>query len=374
MHHLRRPLLFKQNASTTEVTLLSFFEDWLWSAIDWLFKHLGAVFGGFALGVLFMLLIALLRPENLDYFVAEISRFFAWCSDRLERRYIGKSIKAGLNAQIRELNKEVPGLSLRPVDIKWVESREVYAQLKKGKIIIFMKNYHEQPKNLAIAASVYVPKALLPRVRRYVDPDLMEAIDYVIAKKLVSHSPGAIGYLVEIYSERFERKPRIKELVTLVDDIEASGYLTRIILREFRDSFIGAYPREPNAEMWKESVDFVIRAHELLAKPPEERRYLDIPQGRWIRAAIVPIARSETVMVRGIDPHIAFVKKCINRGICDFFIVAAGWVNIQLAKMVVDELKSLGLVEITRDEYRGFYRDIPRMRLFCAFLRWLPNR
>jgi len=344
-------------------------EEWLWSFIRWFMENFVAFFSGALVAVVVILAILLFYPEKLEHLIAMISRLFAWCSYRLERRYIGKSIKADLNTHIKELNREAPVLSLAPVDIKWVEAEDVYAELRKGKIIIFMRNYRKQPKNLAVAASVYVAKALLPKVRRYVNPSLMEAIDYVVAKKLVSHSPEAVGYLVEIYAERLKKNADLKELIPIVDDIQGAGYLTRIILREFKNSFIGQYPREPSQEMWDETIEFVLRTHELLTKPPEERGYHTVQPGRWIKAAIVPIARSETVLTRGLEPHFTFIKECLNKGVSDFFVVAAGGVNIRLAKFFVKELQRLGFEEEASDEYRGHYRDIPRMRLFCAFLR-----
>jgi len=45
-----------------------------------------------------------------------------------------------------------------------------------------MQPYQSQARNLAHIVSVYVPRALLPKARRYVEPNLMSGIDHTISK------------------------------------------------------------------------------------------------------------------------------------------------------------------------------------------------
>jgi len=130
------------------------------------------------------------------------------------------------------------------VRIKWVDVEKPETYLKDGVVILKMKNYRNNSKNLAYAASFYVTSALIPEAKPYIHPKIMEGMEYVVTKEFVEEDPLSIEYLKEVFKAALEDKETRNKILKL-EAINDQRFLTRILLREYT-KLSNLYPREPD--------------------------------------------------------------------------------------------------------------------------------
>lgn len=126
------------------------------------------------------------------------------------------------------------------------------------------------------------------------------------------------------------------------------------------------HPADPTQEVRDETLAFGKKVHQLVIKKPGE----DVNptfNGVYIRAAIVPIAKSEKLFLGGITAHLHFIKESIAEGIETFYIVSVGGLRSYAQEVVEKSLKDYGLHKMWENEYTGTFRK-RREKLYCAML------
>jgi hypothetical protein len=238
-----------------------------------------------------------------------------------------------------------------------------YLREQDNVLIVKMKNHRNQSKNLAIAVKEYVPYALIPMARRYVEPHLMKAIDYVVSKEFLAKDTSALTYFINMNKLDLATKDHIVK----VDKIHEQGFLTRILLSEYKKLGYLLYPKEPTSETFNETLELESKIYALVTKRPEEKVSPDV-YGKFIKVTIVPIAKDETIEKWGIEPHLEFIKKSLEKGIRTFYVVAAGKINVSLAKNLVDIVeRKIGLKKVLCEEYDAIFRE-QKIRVFLGML------
>jgi len=321
-----------------------------------------AGFGGIALT---LFLVWIFFPEKIEKWAILLHKLLAYFSEKHEREYIEKHIENGINAWRERLCKECEGALPYEFKIKWADIENVESELGDGKLIVKMRNHRNQSKNFAYAVREYVPHTLIPKARRYVKPIIVDGIDYVVSKSMLSGDTRALSYFADISEKDFLAKPRLKQIVEELDTIHAQGRLTRILLSEY-NALSKLYPSNPDEEIHQETYDFEKLVFNFVTKIPGEDIKLDINRDN-LQVAIVAIAKSAKLFSLGIQPYIAFIEGSVNNGIHKFYITAAG-LMIPYAKEVCEKtIKDLGLKKISEGEYKGIHRH-KRRKLYCACL------
>jgi len=304
-------------------------------------------------------------PEKFEKIASHILKVLSWVSSGIGKRYVAADLQSRVNESARKLEKTTSNLLPYRLKIKWVNSKSIEGYLKDGQVIVMMRKYNNQSKNLAYATKKYVQMGLLPNARRYIEPILRTAIDDVFCKEIMKDNPDAVEiFSKEIIDPETKENPGLEQKIIMIDEINVRGYLTRILLREFQKLNI-IYPKEPSQDIFEETVGTTEMLHRLVAKKPQEK-VNPTYSGKYINLVIVPVAKEE---VGDIMPHKKFIANRIAQGASEFYIVAAGKLNISLAKYLIHKIiKELHLELKFEDEYSGFYRG-QRMSLFCALLK-----
>jgi hypothetical protein len=152
---------------------------------------------GIIVSAIAYILVWIFYPEKIEKWGIMINKLAAYFSEKHERRYISKHIEYRINNLKEKFCKESEGIFPYKFKIEWikVDQIESYLQERDNVLIVKMKNHRNQSKNLAIAVREYVPHALIPTARRYVEPHLMKAIDYVASKEFLAKDTNALTYL-----------------------------------------------------------------------------------------------------------------------------------------------------------------------------------
>lgn len=325
-------------------------------------------FAGTGIFAVIIFVTWLFFPEKIEKWVVLVHKFAAFISEKHERRYIAKHIELSINEEKGKLSKESSGILPYGIKIVWIDADNIESYLGGDDVLIVkMKNHRNQSKNLALAVREYVPNALIPKARRYVNPPLMKAIDYVISKSILSKDTNAFSYFVDIISPELESTPSAKDLVKELDKINEQGLLTRVLLSEYKKLGL-LHPADPTPEVHTETLNFEKKVYALVTKKPEEK-VSPCLCGNFIKAAVVPIAKDLTVEMYGLDPHMNFIKDSLQKGVETFYIIAAGKHNLLLAKTILERaIKEYRLLRIYESEYTATFRN-QKMKMFMGILQ-----
>lgn len=331
--------------------------------LEEIFRHIITIVSSSIVTALILLWFFVKNPEKVEKWVSMFLRLIAYFSEKAEKSYMATNIQATIAEKRKKLGIERNVLAYG-IQVKWTNKDSAEIDLKENKVIAMMKPYKSQAKNFASIVSLYVPRALLPRSRRFVDQDLMTSIDYTISKTILEDNPVAMQYFV--HREAQEHSEETKEWIRIVALIHDIGRLTRVVIPELQD-LSSLYPLEPNPQIYKETAEFAKEIHrfETIVEPTEEEAGAGVFSGENIKMAIVPVGKAEKLLVTGIQSHLNFIDEQVENGILHFYVVSSGTSN-SFAKLLAEgACKESGLSLIFSEEYEGLFRGEKR-RMFCA--------
>lgn len=332
---------------------------------EWFWSYLLAILSSSAITAVALLWIFIKNPEKIEKWISMITRGFAWTSDKVARTHMATNIQSAIAEKRNRLGLTERGLSYG-VKIKWTGANTILTDLHENKVVVMMRPYQSQSKNFAHVVSIYVPKALLPKSRRYVDPKLMKSIDCTVSKSILDVNPTAMEYYLD---EILGDVPgEIKSWMTKMDAINEQGNLSRIIIPEL-ERLSALYPREPDSQVYTETSELAEATYQFVAASDESRGIggLGIYAGNNIKMAIIPVGKPEKLLTGGIQPHFGFIQEQLANGIDHFYIVSTD-VNIEFAKMLVEKACSESqFAKVFTEEHTGKFRG-KRTKMFCSLV------
>jgi hypothetical protein len=311
----------------------------------------------------FLLFLYLLKnPEKVEKWGSILYKIGAYVSEKSEKRYMATNIQYTINEARKELGLGGDVISYG-LNVKWTEENSVEIDLKENNVIVMLKPFGSQSKNLANVISLYIPNTLLPKARKYVDDYLMKGIDYIFGKNFLIKNPTALDYYVDNESKNHTAK--IKEYINKIDKLNESGKLSRILVQEFKN-FNTLYPQDPSEFQKEDSINLFNTIYQFeILDPGESIDGAGIHISENFKMAVVPVGRSQTLIDSGIEKHLIFILEHIPKGIKNFYIVGAG-VNIRYAKSLTERVCKIGNVNIVyQEEFNGTFRGI-KQKLYCS--------
>jgi hypothetical protein len=324
---------------------------------------------GYVVGILsssFVTLLVLLwfflkNPEKVEKWASMFLKLGAYVNKKAEKMYMATNIQASISEKRKKLGLGGDVFEYG-IKIEWTDEETAETDLKENKLLVMMKPFRSQSRNLASIVSLYVPQAVLPKARSYVDQDLMKSIDYTLCKSMLEDNPTAL----QCYTNREieEMSDESKEFLKKITPIHSIGRLTRLIIPEFQN-LNKLFPTEPNPEVYEETVRFVEEIYKFeTCSSPVEGSGLGIFSGKHIKMAIVPIGKQEKLWLSGITTHLKFIENLLAKGITHFFIVSAR--GSSYPKQLVDSAcKKFDLSLVFSEEHQGMFRGEER-KMFCA--------
>jgi hypothetical protein len=147
--------------------------------------------------IIILLWFFLKNPEKVEKWASIILKVGAYVNKKAERMYMSTNIQAEISQKRKELGLGGDVFEFG-VKIDWIDEETAETDLKENKVVVMMKPFRSQARNLASVVTLYVPRAVLPKARNYVEQNLMKSIDYILSKSLLENNPTALQY----YSSR----------------------------------------------------------------------------------------------------------------------------------------------------------------------------
>ncbi len=298
------------------------------------------------------LIYVLTNPEKAERIAGWIWRLISGLFRFGDRKAVAYSVQGDINSARSDLAQSIPeGLLASKLKVEWADVEKAEAVMRDGEVVVFMGRSRDREANLANAVMAYLPKAIVPRARRYVDRETMKAADLVLARTILAHGKmpmGAIEVFFENHldpalDEREGLKPRLRQ----VDAIDMHGWLTRVMLNEYQILGDRLYPGECDEDCLKDARSFCTWLSKLAEREPGDTTWPLKYQGRYLSAGIVFVAQRDRIAREGLTPYRKRAKRLIYREKCDAVYLMARDNNIDSVWDLCSELESDGLVEST---------------------------
>jgi transcription antitermination factor NusA-like protein len=245
---------------------------------------------------------------------------------KIDKRLVASSIQDTVNTIGSQINSESPDALPHALKIEWVCSDTPESFIEKGKAVVRLKHYSNQDKNIVDSTLLYLKRDLLPRAKYYVDQTLRLSCVYKIASRIFisRRDTGAYDYFMENELNPTIRSDNMVETdLQILQNLDSVGFFTRVFLTEITvtgQKLLGLVPTTTVRNELREFAQFL----EVIATKGKEE---DVPlqfRGAKVNAAVILVARSETIRAHGIYPYINRVKRCLQEGIDSIYLTAWG--------------------------------------------------
>jgi hypothetical protein len=275
-----------------------------------------------------------------------------------DRKAVALRVQGHVNGSIKPLTRHTPDGTIEgKLKLRWSTSEEAQAYLRDGDVVVFMKRSKHHEENIARALMVYLPRAVLPRARRYLDQPTAAAVDLTLAKIVLGASTASQGVLDVFYEQHLdpacEEDMALHKIVSELDEIDLHGWLLRVLLPEYRRLGNVMHPAQPDVRCQADTAAFARWMHRVAARVPGDMTIPLSYDGSQMRVAMVFVASRERLEREGTDPYRRYAKTLIYSGKYDAIYLMGRDHNMWAVKEIIDRLGKDGRVDSSRFmEYR----------------------
>lgn len=328
-------------------------------------KELGIQFSPGILPVIIVMLYLFKNPEKFEHWMKifysvlyYLSSGFPKIKRRIDRRLVAASIQDSVNGICNQINDESPNSLPHALKIEWLKSDTADSFISKGEAMIRLKYYDNQDRNIVESTLLYLKKAFLPRAKNYLDKTMKESCEFKIASKVFISKPdtGAYDYFVqEQLDPAISTNKEIARDLQVIEDLDSVGIFTRVFLTEVTITGEKLLGTAPTPTVRRELRDFAYFLRIIAMKGKNEKVPLTF-KGVKIRAAVILVARPETIFLHGIRPYVNRVAICLREGYESVYLAGWGDEFINGVLMIKNEIEKNMVTVLRRYDYQVEHR------------------
>jgi hypothetical protein len=293
------------------------------------------------------------------------------------RKAIALRVQGDVNSARAELIKDAPaGLLDSKLKINWTDADTAQAIVRDGEVLVCMRRANHHEENLAHALMAYLPRAVIPRARRYVDKCTMRAADLTLAKRILNHiddRPGALDVFFEQHLDPARKQDEaLHRRVVDLDEIDLHGWLLRVLLPEFKHLGDQLHPGDVDPRCIRDAEMFAGWLTRLAEREPGDETMPLSYEGRFIRIAVVLVAHKAKLLERGTEPYRKQAKRLVYTGDYDAVYLMGRDHNIEAVRTIFGQLRGDGRVATSnlfeyrlRSDFRKRKLDRERAAIGC---------
>jgi hypothetical protein len=297
--------------------------------------------------LLFLFVYVLVMPDKAQIVAGWLWGLGALIWRGADKRAVAYRVQGEVNSATSAIMKSHPRFILDgKLRIKWTTADEAQAAIEDGDVIVFMQRSRHQHENVAKAVMSYIPKAVIPRARRYVNADTLRAADLILAKAILCQD-GMECAVLDVFYERYLdvacESPELKSKVERLDEVDVHGWLGRVLLTEYYVLGQKLHPSEPRPAWIRESEAFADWLYTLAMLAPGEKGSL-LFRGQLLSIGIIFVARRTLLAELGIEPYRKRAKRLLYQEKVDAVYLMGRDENIRQVRAVADVLSGDALI------------------------------
>lgn len=284
---------------------------------------------------------------NAKQLLSDIFYCFSWLGAYFRRNAVKSAIEAKSSKTITQLDEQCPELNLPSLKLEWVKNEEEIAKCFNNtgtEAIVCLKFDRDNTQNIINTTSAYVHKNLLPVARPYIEPKIIEAIDYAVILNFLGKSENHDLVITKYVQSNLSSIVDNSENIEKVKTIDTAGLLTRIALREYSIWGANIIGSTPTDEHYKDSKSFLDFVHNIADREYDDYTPLRY-KGKDIKVGVLLVAKSGTYFESGSAPYLKRIREGFADGIKTFYLLARNE-KIDYLQDVYSELISSGNFEL----------------------------
>jgi hypothetical protein len=302
-----------------------------------------------------------LNPEKAEIWGSWAWRLIGLVFRSADNKAVAYRVQGEVNSATAKLFGSAPvGMVEGKLKIHWTTAEDMPTVVRNGEVVVFMQRSDQREQNVAKATMLYVPKAIVPRARPYVNPTIMEAVDLVVAKSILAEDDENIGVLDTFFRDYLDvamaESNSLRERLDEIDEIDLQGWLTRVLLREYLYLGRDLYPALAQDSWLRETEAFARWLHKLATKKPGDYGSLDY-RGPLLSVGIIFVAERQRLAIHGLDIYRKRVKRLLYLEKLNVVYLMGRDDNISTVRHLLDSLRSDAMIASIDEHEYGLRRD-----------------
>jgi hypothetical protein len=184
----------------------------------------------------------------IDKALYEICEIAPAIREGIDRRVVASSIQDSVNGVSEGINKKVPDAFPHALKVEWVEEETRESFINKGQVVVRLKHFVNQDKNIVDATMLYIKAGFLPRAKHYLDSSLRKGCELKMAAYMFDsrRETGAYDYFITNQLEpALKSEVNLPADLQLLEEINSAGYFEHIFLVEVKhtgEKLLGGIP------------------------------------------------------------------------------------------------------------------------------------
>jgi hypothetical protein len=283
-----------------------------------------------------------------------------------KRRVVQHGVQSRLTGFAGDLANEAGRPRATPVRVEWAAVDEAPSHfLADNRVVIRLHSQERQDRNVMIASLFYVSDTLVRRAKRYLSKRQARSVDlYAVDRLLTKRAPGAADlFHEEVLGPECDADHELADLLVEYQRIDRRvNAFFPIFIRELNYLAQKVVVKPTSGQL----VADVRALHEFLVRLADRYVGEEIPsgvEGRFLRCAVVIIAKSVKRQIGDRGPYLRYLRALATAGHETIYLVgSAAQENREFTDAIVrDFLGTTGWTEVDRRQFRVLlrYRDQP---------------
>lgn len=315
----------------------------------------------FALAALVFGLVA--WPNQTNARIGRLLSVVARVARPLDSAAVALRVAGEINMARDMLLRDAPEVVQGRLRIKWARPTEAAAAVESGDVVVVMRRSSHHDENLIQALMAYLPQSVLPIGRPYLNFQTVRALDFTLARRILMSAGAhkAVSHLNEQHVEPARQADsRLAQQLVTIDAIDLYGWLTRVLLVEYRRLGDVMYPGAQDARYAREADELATWLYKL-AQPGTEGSLQF--RGQFFRVAVVFVAMAGKLRERGLEPYRSRVLNLLYRDKFHVVHLMARDQNMQPVRDLLSLLQEQDLVGETATYEYDLREDFATKRM-----------
>jgi hypothetical protein len=280
---------------------------------------------------------------------------------------VALKIQQSLNLAQEEINNEAKGIIPYRAKVEWVD-KPSYLDTEEEVVVIRMKEYEENPRNVAYAVIDYISKGMIPYSRLYIEKPIQTAIDSTMVKKiLLERDKSSLDYFLTNVLNKALGQEGVQHYIDVLNNVDDRGLFTRVYLEELKELGLELYPTN-DQDAIRETKEYVEHLNVLATRKRGEIGTAKPYIGKKIKVAYILIAEPEKLKREGFMPYIQYALHCIKDGAEAIYLLSRGKKNRPAMKLADSIALTCKMRIVNVSEYEESMED-GLLKSLCIELR-----
>ena len=286
--------------------------------------------------------VAVLCIVNIDKIVLLLSYLQKMCSSvsgSARTGAISNSIRGRVLTSSKAFRSMGQQVMVSDLKIDWVKEETPEAFIKNNQVIIRMAQNPNPHKNYVTAVNAYVGQALLPRAKRYIDPQIMDMSKLSVSRLLILNGDAdALDYFDDnILLPAVENDPDAAETLERLKTIDKNGMFLNILLNEYAKAARKIYPDTPDPLLVAESKELLTYLHRIAVGGVTDFAEFQFNR-EYFKIHVFLTANTRTFVQSGLRPYLKHMSNSLSQGTETLYVFGLGR-KVDIAKQIADGLK-----------------------------------